>query len=84
MSGLYRLLYFGSKLNYKPAKSITNILEELDIDTDDYYRCLQISSDESYQIHFKRSPDSCFVNNYFREGLLAWEANIDIQPVLDY
>ena len=22
---------------------------------------------------------SCFVNNYFDEGLLAWEANIDLQ-----
>ena len=27
---------------------------------------------------------SCFVNNYFDEGLLAWEANIDLQPVFNY
>ena len=45
---------------------------------------LSISIDNGFQIHFKRAPDSCFVNNYFSEGLLAWEANLDIQPVLDY
>ena len=27
-----------------------------------------------------RPPNSCFVNNYFTDGLLVWEANIDIQP----
>lgn len=32
----------------------------------------------------RRSPDSCFVNNYFKIGLEAWEANIDIQPVFSY
>ena len=33
---------------------------------------------------FTRPTDSCFVNNYFDIGLLAWEVNIDIQPVFDY
>ena len=28
--------------------------------------------------------NSCFVNNYFRTGLLAWEANLDIQPVFNH
>ena len=27
---------------------------------------------------------SCFVNNYFDEGLLAWKANIDLQPVFTH
>ena len=25
-----------------------------------------------------------FINNYFEEGLMAWEANIDIQPVINH
>ena len=29
-------------------------------------------------------PNSCFVNNYFEEGLTAWQANIDLQPVFNY
>ena len=37
-----------------------------------------------FQVHLKRFPNSCFVNNYFRTGLLAWEANLDIQPVFNH
>ena len=32
-------------------------------------------------LHLKRDRKSCFVNNYFSNGLLRWEANTDIQPV---
>ena len=28
--------------------------------------------------------NSCFVNNCFRIDLLAWEANLDIQPVFNH
>ena len=28
--------------------------------------------------------DWCFVNNYFDVGPIAWEENIDIQPVFNY
>jgi len=73
-----------AKDNFEIPKSIPEILTELNIEEEQYYNALSISSDNSYQIHFKRSPNSCFTNNYFKEGLLAWEANIDIQPVLDY
>ena len=45
---------------------------------------ISISSDDDFQIHFKRPPNSCFVNNYFDEGLLACQANIDIQPVFNH
>ena len=31
----------------------------------------------------RRTPNSCFVNNYFRVGLEAWEANMDIQPAFN-
>lgn len=27
---------------------------------------------------------SCFVNNYLEDGIMAWQANLDIQPVPDY
>ena len=29
-------------------------------------------------------PNSCFVNNYFKKGLTAWEANMDIHPVFNH
>jgi len=72
------------KDNFREPKTIEEILDELEIPHDMYYHFLKISPDSSYQINFKRTPKSCFTNNYFEEGLLAWEANIDIQPVLDY
>ena len=61
---------------------IKDILQELEISEHDYYKALSTSSDNDFQIHLKRPPNSCFVNNYFDEGLSAWKANIDIQPVL--
>ena len=64
----YNNLYDPEKENYKPAKSIDEILDELNIDKKDYYKCLKISTDDSFQIHFKRAPDSCFINNYFVDG----------------
>ena len=44
----------------------------------------QFSTDSDFQVHFKRQTNSCFVNNYFAESLLAWQANIDIQPVINH
>ena len=35
-------------------------------------------------MHLKRQPNACFINNFFSEGLQAWKANIDIQPVFNH
>ena len=72
------------KDNYKEPKTIDQILNELGIPKDVYYENLAISTDTGFQIHYKRSPAACFINNYFEAGLLAWRANLDIQPVMDY
>ena len=80
----YKNIHDPFRNDYQQPKTISQILEELEIDEEEYYGCLSTSSDSSFQIHFKRSPESCFTNNFFEDGILAWEANIDIQPVLDY
>ena len=80
----YNNIHESTKEDYREPESMNDILTELGITKETYYECLSISPDNSYQIHFKRSTKSCFTNNYFEEGILAWEANIDIQPVLDY
>ena len=69
---------------YQPDKPTNAILQQLQISEDQYYKALSISSGSAIQIHFKRDPKSCFINKYFEDGLMAWEANLDIQPVLDY
>ena len=49
----------------------------------DYYEALSISGDDDFQIHLKREPNACFINNYFVEGWQSWKANSDIQPVFN-
>ena len=72
------------KVNYIERKSISKILAELLITEQEYYHALAISADTDFQIHLKRFPNSCFINNYFIDGLRAWEANLDIQPVFNH
>ena len=73
-----------TKSKFKELKSISEILNELELTESEYYEALSISSDKDFQIHFKRPPNSCFINNYFDEVLLAWNANLDIQPVINH
>ena len=54
----------------------------LEISSKDYEEALSISDDSDFQTHYKRAPS--FVNNYFCDGLMAWEANMDIQPVFNH
>ena len=60
------------------------VLNELNIDYLEYETALGISDDNDFQLYLRRPTNSCFVNNYFDIGLLAWEANMDIQPVFNY
>ena len=67
-----------SKDNFEEPETIPQILNKLDLTEEEYYNALSISKDSDFDIHLKRPPNSCFVNNYFAEGLRAWEANMDI------
>ena len=73
---------YQTKSEFKVLKNISEILNELELTESEYYEALSISSDNDFQIHFRRPPNSCIINNYFYEGLLAWNANLDIQPVI--
>ena len=67
-----------------PDLSIQKILSSLDISEKEYYSALSISGNSDNGIHLKRSPNSCFINNYNPTVLLAWQANRDIQPVFNH
>ena len=69
--------------DYVEAPSIDSILNTLDLTYDEYEEFLCISPDKEKHLHLKRDPTSSFANNYFSEGLSAWEANLDVQPVYD-
>ena len=68
-----------TKDNLTQPLCVKEILDELEIFKYDYYRALSISKDKKLELHLKREPNSCFVNNYFYVGLKAWWANMDIQ-----
>ena len=70
--------------NYNPVPSIDEVLAELDIPKSDYEYALSVSEDEDFPIYLKRNTNACFVNNYFTEGIKAWQANLDIQAVFNY
>ena len=53
--------------DYKKVLSITDMLCELGITEDEYYNALSISSNEYFQIHLKREPNACFINNYLNK-----------------
>ena len=71
-----------TKDNFTQPLSVKEILDELEISKDDYHRAFSILKDDDLELHLKREPNSCFVNNYFDVGLKTWQANMDMQPVL--
>ena len=73
-----------SKPNYESNETIESILLRLGISDENYYQALSLSSSTDYELHLKRPPNSCFINNYNPVMLLAWKANMDLQPVFNY
>ena len=57
---------------------------ELEKSKVDYENTLSASSDNNYGVHLKKSPDSCFVNDYFNGVKLAFDANTDIYIIYIY
>ena len=76
-------IYDNTREDYEKVKSIEEILDLLHILVDEYYHYLVKSEDDDFQIHLRRPPNSCFVNNDLKIGLSAWQANMDLQSVLN-
>ena len=77
------IFYDRTNQDFVKTKS-TEILQELEISKVDYQNAESVSSDNDYELHLQMPPDSSFLNNYFECGILAWEANIDIQSVFNH
>ena len=72
------------KETYEKIPNIPDILIELNFTEDQNYDALPISNDSDFQIHLKCQPNAFFINNFFEEGMQAWQANIDIHPVFNH
>ena len=77
-------LCYPARDDFEEENSIEDIFISLQISESEYEAALFISDDNGFHVHLKRPLNSCFVNNYFSEGILAWEANLDIQPIFSH
>ena len=67
------------------CKRIDDLLEIAGrISYDDYITALKMTRKHGSTVLLQRDIDEIFVNNYNPEWLVAWDANLDIQPVMDY
>ena len=73
-----------SKANYNPTLTEADIFKSVNITEEEYYWALSISPDSDYELHLKRSTNSCFINNYFIAGIKGFRANVDLQPVFNH
>ena len=64
------------------GNNLDNFLSELDISLEDYEKALGVSENGKVVI-LKRTLNERMVNNYNKEFILAWRANIDIQFCYD-
>ena len=80
--------YIDEFLNPGKASSVDNLtvdetLKFLNIAKVDYNDALSISPASDFEIHLRRTPNSCFINNYNLIMLKVWRTNMDLQPVFN-
>ena len=62
--------------------SLAELLNKAEVTEKDYIDALELSTNGNV-IVLKREPDECFINNYNPSVMLAWQANMDIQFVMN-
>ena len=66
----------------RELESFENMLEKLEMSENDYINAIRCSS-ERVKLFYRRQTDAVNVNPYLRELLETWEANHDIQYIID-
>ena len=62
--------------------SLAELLDKAKVTEQEYIHALEVSTNGNVVV-LKREPGECFVNNYNPSVMLAWQANMDIQFVLN-
>ena len=62
---------------------IIKLCQKADVKYDEYIEALETST-SGYSVVLARDLDELFINPYNREWMKAWNANMDIQVVLDF
>ena len=63
-------------------KNLDEVLVQANVTLDGYTEALEVSNKGSVVL-LKREPSECMVNNYNGPVMLAWQANMDLQYVLN-
>lgn len=77
-------LYDPARDDFEEVSCIEHTLILLQISKSEYEAALSISDDDDFQVHFKKPPNSCFVNNFFFGVKIAWKTNLDVQTVFNH
>ena len=62
--------------------SLTELLDKAEVTEQEYIDALEVSTNGNVVV-LKREPGECCINNYNPSVMLAWQANMDIQFVLN-
>ena len=62
--------------------SLTELLDKADVTETEYVDALETSCTGNIVV-LQREPHECCINNYNSSVMLAWQANMDIQFVLN-
>ena len=62
--------------------TLEDLLDTSGVQLEDYMSALKMSN-KGDSVLLKRNPDACKINNYNSTVMLAWQANMDIQYVLN-
>ena len=65
-----------------PNATIDDVLSKASVDRDEYVEVLQVTKGGNVVL-LKRQPNEQNINNYNASVMLSWQANMDIQYVLD-
>ena len=62
--------------------SLAELLDKAEVTEKDYIDALEVSTNGNVVV-LKREPGECFINNYNPSVMLVWQANMDIQFMLN-
>ena len=62
---------------------ILKLLKVAEVTAEEYIESLRWQR-SGYSVHLKRDLDEIYINSYNPEWILAWNGNIDNQPVFDF
>ena len=65
-------------------KRVLKVLQIAGVDPKSYVTAVRESSRKGMNIILARDVDEIYINNYNPEWIQAWDANLDIQPCLDF